>query len=40
MADINLLSVEDKKYEGFENLRKKLSIFSVLLLTIILAGRT
>ena len=32
MADINLLSVEDKKYEGFENLRKKLSIFSVLLL--------
>lgn len=32
MADINLLSGEEKKDEGFENLRKKLSVGAVLLL--------
>ena len=34
MADINLLSQEDKGYESFDALRKKLSVFSVILLVV------
>ncbi len=32
MADINLLADEEKQFESFDNLRKKLSVASVLLL--------
>lgn len=38
MADINLLSQEEKKDESFENLRKKLSVGSVLLLVFTAAA--
>lgn len=34
MADINLLSQEDKQYESFDNLRKKLSLLAVMLLVV------
>lgn len=32
MADINLISEEEKQLEGFEGLRKKLSVVSIILL--------
>lgn len=34
MADINLLSQEDKQFESFDALRKKLSVLSVILLAV------
>jgi len=38
MADINLLSEEDKTSESFDNLRKKLSALSILLLVFAALG--
>lgn len=38
MADINLLSEETRQLESFENLRKKLSVVSVLMLVITAIG--
>ena len=38
MADINLITEEQKEFESFDNIRKKLSVVSVVLLVITALG--